>query len=105
MWLTKPSPFSALLGRPCLYGTKVVGDWGKKKFRFGKLVVAVLWDPNKPNGKTTHEGEKYDLDVTLALEEEMEDVMYLTNLYHDFTEEEVFGPAAQYIPTIPQLRL
>ncbi len=56
----RPSTFPILIGRPWLYQEKVIEDWGKWEFRFGKPEVAISWDNSEYQGETTAENEEYD---------------------------------------------
>ena len=51
-------PFPMLLGRPWLYSTKVVVDWGAKEFIVGKLLMRILWKVEK-YPKETSESDGY----------------------------------------------
>ena len=46
-------PFPMLLGRPWLYSTKVLVDWGSKEFIVGKPPMRILWKTEKHLGETS----------------------------------------------------
>ena len=46
-------PFPMLLGRPWLYSTKVLVDWGAKEFIVGKPPMRIPWKVEKYHGETS----------------------------------------------------
>lgn len=100
----KPS-FPVLLGRPWLYKAKVVEDWGKGEFSFGKPSVTIPWKRIKHEGETDDSSDGYTTDWSIASEEDGESlVSYLVDILEEYCEAD-FGftdPVPEPAEVIPE---